>query len=217
MRNADIEVLDLVGGEGNSYLQNTTNSLEKLKTLHSKSNGINVRPLDTKPIYSYSSKELPELSFIGFGRARSSDNEEQLFRVNTYKKGTVENSLLLRAETDYDETGIDSLMADIAVGLSTVQDTQRAHIPDPLTPLGLIKGQVENNGDNSLQTENQLLLAENPPLDDWQAPELLHFGSDCKANSSDTTFSSEAQLGEIHGSMHSPQGFSREICQKRRN
>lgn len=87
LKNADIEVLDLMSDGGSTYeRRNTYSNLEKLKKLHSTSITTKTHgALINKPTFSYSSQEVAKPSFLGIERSHLMDLKEKVYKTRESK------------------------------------------------------------------------------------------------------------------------------------
>lgn len=107
--NSGIEILDLVTNEEDPYSQNRAGNMRNTM-IQSKRTTTNFKPLIKKPIYSYSSKEVPDLSLVGFGRSLSCHNQEPPTPLKSPQHSPNRTS---PTPADYDEAGIDLFMASL--------------------------------------------------------------------------------------------------------
>ncbi|KAL7272695.1 ATP-dependent DNA helicase MER3 [Rhizina undulata] len=152
LRNVDVEVVDLVGAaDEDPYYKNPfEKELQNLKKLHSSSsNKLNVNLLQNKPKYSYSSKEKPDLSFIGVGKPMSSEvnmddelpSPRALLAGGKEKKAANYSPPLTINSSDYDDPELDHIMAEMVdptidgmVGNQNVSHVNRKKTEQKLRP-----------------------------------------------------------------------------------
>lgn len=195
-KNADIEVLDLVEIEDDPYSQKSGAARLVGPMVQPKRTTTNFKPLVKKPIYSYSSKELPDLSLIGFNKSLPNHNSisPPSFKASQHDPGYT-SSAAPDTFTDYDEAGIDLFMTDLIREIPPVKDTSGVSSHDlsigvcgsnlvfsskPLEWVPVPPAHIDEKPSNS---DSQPPPANEASIDDWKSPKLKALEIDFHGNS----------------------------------
>lgn len=191
--------------------------------VQSKRTTTNFKPLLKKPIYSYSSKELPDLSLVGFNKSLSSHNSisPSSFKASQYDPGYT-SSAAPDISTDYDEAGIDLFMTDLIREIPPVEDTSGisshdssigvcgsslvfSSKPPERAPVPVLSAHVNETPSNS---DGQPPPANEPSIDGWKPPKLQVLETDFYGNSSYSISEDEVGVKELHESVDTLPGLS---------
>lgn len=170
--NSEIEILDLVANEEDSYSQSRAGGMRNMM-IQSKHTATNFKPLIKKPIYSYSSKEVPDLSLVGFGRTLSCYNQGPPTPLKSPQHGLDRTSPTPDTSADYDEVGIDQFMANLIEATPPAQSVTGSGVYEldltlPSSPLELVPGLPMYMDEKPSHLKYQSPSVNGPSVDDWQ-------------------------------------------------
>lgn len=184
--NSDIEVLDLSASGENPYPQNRGAGKSAGLMVRSKRMATNLK----KPIYSYSSKELPDLSLVGF----DSHNPIPSSPFKAPQHDPDHTSPTLDTPTDYDEAGIDLFMTGLAGEILVMQDTSavpghslraevcKSNLVFSSNPSDLAPRLSAHMDEKPSNPDSQPPLANRSFVGDWQSPKLQALEIDSDEN-----------------------------------
>lgn len=208
-KNADIEILDLVEIGDNPYSQKSAAAKFAGPMVQSKcTTTTNFKPLLKKPIYSYSSKELPDLSLVGFNKSLSHNSISPSFFKASQHGPVHTSSATPDTSTDYDEAGIDLFMADLISEVPAIKDTSGVSGHDlsigvcgsslvfSSKPLEWVPAHMDEKPSNS---DDQPPPVNEISIDDWKPLKSQAHGIDFHGNSS--VSEDEVGVKELRGSV----------------
>lgn len=200
--NSGIEILDLVTNKEDPYSQRDRVGNIGNLMIHSKRTTTNFKPLIKKPIYSYSSKEVPDMSLVGFGRSLSCHNQEPppLSKSPQHDSSYIPPDVL----TDYDEAGIDLFMADLIGANPSAQDTQSvtsgsaptgeygSNSTFPPSPPELAPGFLTHMDEKFSNPEDQPPSVNGSFIDNWQPHKFQTFEVNLEGSSDSKSVTEES-------------------------
>lgn len=138
--------------------------------IQSKRTTTNFKPLIKKPIYSYSSKETPDLSLVGFSRSLPCHNQGPPTPLKSPQHGPNRISPTPDTPADYDEAGIDLFMANLIEAIPSAQSVTGSglDLTLPSSPPELVPGSPMYMDEKPPHPQYQSPSVNGSSIDDWQ-------------------------------------------------